>query len=389
MLKIVEFIHNHKNWEELLSNEPYFIKIAHDGRYVILSYNQINSDFSNPICLEARGLILDTEDNYKPVRMAFEKFFNIDEKYAANIDWTTASASEKIDGSIMSVWYHNNKWHVSTNNTINARKALINNTEYNFRDIFNIAAVNSGLDFNKLNKNYCYTFELVSPQTTVVISYKETKLYHILTRDMTTLQEISDDIGIEKPKKYEFSNESSIRNIVSELDTSHEGVVVVDGNFNRIKIKTKTYFIMHYLRNNMSFINAMELVRMNDYEEFVSYFTEYKEVFEAMSAIYNQILNDAKELDGLIMYLKNSYEYMYKNSNDFSIIVRKKFAQAISNITNNYIASNVFLAYDGKCYDTLISPITINKFIRLTRNYWIILTKYFPNVFSINEILNV
>lgn len=388
MLKIVEFIHDNKNWENLLSSAPYFLKIAHKGQYVIFSYNQINSDFSNPICSEARGLILDTKDNYKPVRMAFKKFFNIDEKYASSIDWNTASASEKIDGSIISVWYHNNEWHVSTNNTIDARNAKVNSGASNFYELFIVAANNSGLDFNRLNKQYCYTFELVSPLNTIVILYKETKLYHILTRDMVTLDEISEDIGVEKPKIYSFGNIDSIRTIVENFDNSHEGVVVVDDNFNRVKIKTKTYFIKHYLRSKMSLVNSLELVRINDYEEFLSYFPEYKEVFLAISLIYNQILKDAKKLDGLMMYLRDSYKCMYKNSSNSNYIVKKNIAQVVNSLSNNNIASKALIAYDGKYYDMLTSITTI-KFIRHTKNYWLALNKIFPDIFSIDDILKV
>ena len=113
MLKIQEFIKAHDNWRDLLSAEPYNLKISEDDGFVLFKYNQIASDFSQEICQEARGLILDSEDNFRVVRYAFKKFFNIDEGFAAHIDWDTAVATEKIDGSIMSVWYARGKWHLS------------------------------------------------------------------------------------------------------------------------------------------------------------------------------------------------------------------------------------------------------------------------------------
>lgn len=384
MLKTVEFIQKHNNWEELLSAAPYSLKITHDGRYVILSYNMIESDFHQPICSEARGLILDSEDNYKPVRMAFTKFFNIDEPFAATIDWKTASASEKIDGSIMSVWYHDNEWHVSTNNTIDAQKAEINHGASNFREVFDVAAANSGLDFDKLNKNYCYTFELISPKTTVVIKYKETKLYHLLTRDMTTLAEVSEDIGVEKPTKYPLTDEASIRKIVDDFDEGHEGVVVVDGNFNRVKIKTKTYFLMHHLCTNMCLTNAIELIRMNDYEEFISYFKEYTDFFHALDWTYHQIIRDAKKLDGLMLYLHDSYECLYQASKYREDIVKKRFINAISKLPSNF-ASRVLLAYDGNLLNTLMRADT-NRFIRATRQYWLKLANCFSEYISVEDI---
>ena len=123
MLKIQEFIQANDNWEQLLAAAPYNLKISWDDDFVLFKYNQIESDFSQDICKEARGLILDSQDNFKVVRMAFSKFFNLGEAFAAQIDWDTAVSNEKMDGSLMSVWYARGKWHLSTNGTIDAFKA--------------------------------------------------------------------------------------------------------------------------------------------------------------------------------------------------------------------------------------------------------------------------
>ena len=58
-LKLLDFIKNNSNWEELLQQEPYCLKIKRDNNYIIFNYNQIMSDFSNPIVKEARGIILE------------------------------------------------------------------------------------------------------------------------------------------------------------------------------------------------------------------------------------------------------------------------------------------------------------------------------------------
>lgn len=102
---LLEFIQNHPNdWEEKLSSDPYNLKISRDGLYVMFKYNQLSSDFSNPIVREARGIIF-REDNWKCVRRAFDKFFNYGEPNAAEIDWNTAKVQTKIDGSLISAWF--------------------------------------------------------------------------------------------------------------------------------------------------------------------------------------------------------------------------------------------------------------------------------------------
>ena len=122
-MQLLKFIKENNNWEYILSQNPYCLKIKRDDGYIILSYNQIESDFYNPIVRECRGIILE-EKTLIPVCVPFYKFGNYGEGYVPNIDWSSARTQEKVDGSLIKVWYHNGKWRVSTNGTIDAINAL-------------------------------------------------------------------------------------------------------------------------------------------------------------------------------------------------------------------------------------------------------------------------
>lgn len=395
MLNIVKYILTHDDWRERLTEAPYSLTIHDNGRYTIFSYNMIESDFHEPICSEARGLILDREDNFRVVRMAFTKFFNIDEPFAATIDWSTATASEKIDGSIMSVWYDNNEWHISTNNCIDAKEVptramnMSQNNKINyvtFYDLFMQAVKNAGLDFDKLNKNYCYTFELVSPENRVVIPYSETKIYHLLTRDMTDLSEVITDIGVEKPKVYPLVSETDIRNTVSQLGNDHEGVVVCDANHNRVKIKTETYFLMHKVMTGFTFEGSLELVFANDYQEFVSYFKQYKDYFDCMKMLVDQIKDNALRIEEKMAYLHNCYTRLYQPSKYVEGIIRTRFAKALSKTT---LFDTYMLAYDLSLVHYTTNPINVQSYIRLTRRYWLKFAEMFPEFVSTAYIMNI
>ena len=62
-LNVQTFITQHSNWENILSNAPYYINISRDimfnHRLIMFKYNQIDSSFNNSIVCECRGLILD------------------------------------------------------------------------------------------------------------------------------------------------------------------------------------------------------------------------------------------------------------------------------------------------------------------------------------------
>ena len=186
MLNLQKFIIKNKDWKEKLSQKPYCLKISEEGNLILFKYNQIDSDFNEPIVNESRGIILE-KNTWKVVAYAFNKFFNFGEAYADKIDWDSAIVEQKEDGSLIKVFYYNNEWNIATNGTINAYKCNIQSPNYNsFGELFDVAAKNSGLDYSKLNKDYTYVFELVSEFAQIICPQKETKLFHIGTRNNIT-----------------------------------------------------------------------------------------------------------------------------------------------------------------------------------------------------------
>lgn len=254
---ILEYIHNHpETWENDMANK--YIKVKEDWGYHIFNY-EVGCDFSDPVVQEARGIILDLAHN-KVVCWPFRKFGNWQESYADKIDWKSARVQEKIDGSLIKLWfdYAQNVWVWSTNGTINAEDATASGVK-NFLELIKSAVNYKDIDFSKLNKDWTYMFELVSPYNQIVIKYPVTKLYHIGTRSNSTGQELVTYVGIEQPCEYPLSTFDECKAAAEALNTSgtkHEGFVVVDGNWNRIKVKTPEYVAEHHLRNNQVFSKA-------------------------------------------------------------------------------------------------------------------------------------
>ncbi len=366
MLKIQEFILAHENWRELLADAPYNLKISEDDGFVLFKYNQIASDFREEICKEARGLILDTQDNFRVVRYAFKKFFNVDEGFAAQLDWDTAVATEKIDGSIMSVWFARGKWHLSTNGTIDAFKAEINGVGpyKTFGELFESVLPLS--TFANYNKHRCWTFELVSPYNTVVIDYPETKVYLLSVRDMDSLEELgldavemlADANGLVVPERYDLNNEADYRKVVEQMPEGHEGIVVRDANGERVKIKTLLYFEMHRAKNNgvITLERIVDLIRANDHYEFLSYFPEYQSIFDDVKRQidHSEVVLEKVRQD--VAEWKNNNKDVYEQD---ARMARKWFAQDLGKKGPLYFAE-----YDGKLANT-VDSLETKKFISL------------------------
>ena len=350
MLKIQEFILAHEDWRELLAAAPYNLKISEDDGFVLFKYNQIASDFSQEICKEARGLILDTQDNFRVVRYAFKKFFNVDEGFAAKLDWDTAVATEKIDGSIMSVWYGRGKWRLSTNGTIDAFKAeLAGVGPYKtFGDLFE--SVLPLYNFKSLSGNYCYTFELVSPYNKVVIDYPKTKVYLLSIRNLLTFEEVpemdmmdfSAHMNVDRPQGYNLNNEDDYRQLVASMPEGHEGIVVRDAAGNRVKIKTLLYFEMHKAKNNgvITLERIVDLIRANDHHEFLSYFPEYQSMFDNVKQQIDNIAGIEDKIRQDVALWKNEHPF-----EEGDRTARKWFAQDYG---KHKYGALYFAEYDGR-----------------------------------------
>ena len=279
MSYIVDFIKSNKNWRDLLIEKK--ITVKENDNLALFEYS-IESDFTDPVVQEARGIIIDL-NTLKVVCWPFRKFGNWNESYVDEIDWSSARVQEKIDGSIIKLWYYNNKWNWSTNGSIYAKDAKVN-TIHTFQDLILRANNYKNIKFDKLNKNYTYIFELVSPENQVVIKYKDYKLYHLGTRDNTTGQEYDININIDKPKTYGLDSIGACLSTVDCLNgrtVEYEGFVVVDKDYHRIKVKTPEYVAFHYARNNgnLSKKRAIELIQSNmDLDDIYEVFPDFKHV---------------------------------------------------------------------------------------------------------------
>lgn len=344
MLKIIEFIKSHKNWNELLVNPPYSLNIKEKENLVLFNYSQIATDASIPLTKEARGLILE-KNNWNVICYGFNRFFNIGETNAAQIDWESAFATSKEDGTLFFLYYYNDDWHVKTRSTFDAKDAPLENGRFkNYKELFDyMISFYPKFNFSKLNKKYTYCLEGCSQFNKIVIDYPEVKLFHILTRNNETFEEINEDIGIPKPAYYYLENKEDYQNFVSSMGKNREGIVVQDKFNRRVKIKTEHYFMLHYLTNKvvLTLRRTISLIRKNDYEEILAYFPHYRpwveEVKEKLGAAAQKNVEINTEVAKMKETCANRKEFVEalksKSKNDFRL-----YMLAYDNNLDNWFA---------------------------------------------------
>lgn len=352
MLHIQEFIRENPDWAEKLAAEPYFLKIKWKDDLVMLNYTQ---GISQPceIVNEARGLILDAASDFRVVRYGFYRFYNASEPGAATLTGKL-SISEKIDGSLVMFYYYKNEWHMSTRSTFDARDAVVGEFGFSFESIIKEAMNEVGMTFDELNRNYTYVFELVSPQSRVIIYYPNTRLYFLMARDNNTLEEVEIEhiSNCPTPRTFSFSNLNEITNFVSQFDGfEFEGVVVKDENNNRLKVKNLNWLKLHKLHNNGRITDELilEMIMSGEDAEYLSYFPENTERFKKLKDFYCYTLTEAAQLD------KKEFAKIYPIKKDFALRVQKF-------CSGSYVAE-MFKAYDGRA-EEWVKSMTAAQFVK-------------------------
>ena len=306
MIKILDFINKNADWQYKLSCHPYHISTKWDGIYFILKYDQVESDFAKEIVRQCRGSIFKYEMGvYSCVCMPFYKFGNYGESYVTPLNWNNSYVTEKLDGSLIKLWFDNDEWHWSTNSTIDAEKAPLNNNKFkNYFQLIEYAVDNDFSFLRELNKNVCYMFELTSPYNKVVIGYKDTRLNLIGARNMENLEEydihflskLYDNVFRERkgfgfPKRYAWTSLDDCITFTSKMSSDEEGVVAVDDNFNRMKIKSKEWLKAAKLKNNgvVTCYRIIEMMRNDTLDDFRAYCPEHNDFVDEILAKYHKL----------------------------------------------------------------------------------------------------
>ena len=299
---------------------------------MLFKYNQIESDFSNPIVKEARGIICKEGQWEYPVCHAFDKFFNCGESNAVVLDWSTTMVTQKVDGSLIKVWFDDG-WHISTNGMIDAYKACYSDVDScNFGELFEEALSNNNTDIktltDSLDKDFTYMFELVSPKTRVVIPYDKTDLYYLGLRDNYSNAEmpfysinfsLKIPTKIKKPAVYSLHSVTECLTAAQNLPWNEEGYVACDINCNRVKIKSPQYVLAHYVRNNNNVTNEtlVGVAISGEQEEFLTYAEDYKEALQKVTNAIKKFKNDCVDA------LNNVKSKVYETRKDYALEVQR------------------------------------------------------------------
>ena len=301
MMRVQTYLKEH-GIEKL--QEEFSIIVTDYPDRVILNYNQIDSPRFNPICDECRALILRKPD-YSVLARSFDRFYNVGEGEAWKIfPISEARVDEKLDGSLISVYWDGEDWCVSTRKRAYAEGTTV--WGQTFRELFDSAKDAEKLwDFLKNTftlPNCTWIFELTSPENRIVTRYEETNISLIGVRDNESgdewdgkqLDSIAQEMGVKRPRPYKFYTMDETIAAAKSLEIMEEGFVLVvetpQGSHARLKCKNEKFVAIAHMRENgqISPRRVLTLVMANEHLEYLGYFPEDKHYFDFVEKVYRE-----------------------------------------------------------------------------------------------------
>jgi hypothetical protein len=317
-LEIQKALQAGMTFEQLKDN--YGISSVPHPRYpnlVLFSYSMIDSPMKERIVQECRGIILDRAENWAVKCRTFKKFFNYGQEEADEIDWNSAIAYEKEDGSLCQLWYYDGKWQVSTSGSP-AASGQVGDYPYTFEELFWEVWNKSQYRLDYLHKHCCYAFELCTIYNKVVVIHYTNKLVLTGARNLNSGKEIHayDIDGFLHPMVFPMRSMEEWKESFESMDPlKQEGYVICDDNFNRIKLKHPRYVALHHLKGSFSMKNLLTVVKAGELDEFNIAFPEYKRESELLD---NLFLSLTKETDVAYQRIKH-----IENQKDFALEATK------------------------------------------------------------------
>ncbi len=320
MKKLLEYIDEHG--VQALACDTLRIKVkGYPNNLWNLSYSQIDSLKYDEICDSCRGTIVRTDDNGKNpviVARAFKRFYNLGENPNEEIPNGGLLAEEKLDGTMIIVYYDLGHWHVATKKMIYAEGDIMDSS-MSFYELF-CAVIGCSPDemmegefpFLYDKTDVSFVFELTSLKNKVVTTYNSPSLTLLAAFNNTEHYEYSSygiDLIVNKlqegpAKRIRRVNQytslwdvGDVSGKIKTLDRTEEGFVCYvetsPGKRWRIKMKNPEYVKLHYAANGGAITRKriMKLITDNEQAEFLAYFPEWSDDVQAVENAINSIID--------------------------------------------------------------------------------------------------
>jgi hypothetical protein len=279
-------------------NHGVIARRSKDNSKFSLNYDQFSSRPGDEIAELCRGIVLRpltesglqglASDNWQDVILGdcyylartMKRFYNHGEFYAAKLDFSCPNlrVMDKLDGTMTALYFDNVKdsWFVATRSVSEANLPFDQLTNMTFSDLFWQGYENTispCRDTSILDKRFTYIFETTSALNKIVVSYDKPEVTLLALVENLTGREVDvySQEGLNllsiapRPKMHTLSSIDDIISFInSQPPNQCEGVVLCDGNFNRLKVKSAAYVLAHRAKDMLDTSPSAALLSVLD-----------------------------------------------------------------------------------------------------------------------------
>lgn len=281
------------------------------GNLVLYKYTRdcmFNKENWNIFTLISRGLILCPEEQ-RVVAYCMPKFFNYGEVEGVDIFADQDMiVTEKLDGSMGILYYHNEGWSFATSGSLNSEQSRWADEHL----------ANANYNVECLHPGHTYIFEIIYPQNRIVVDYGDWEGISLLTaynwygRRMSYLwvQLASKFIGCRCPNQITSTSLEHLCAVAKKMDEKQEGYVIQFSNGVRMKIKGDEYCRLHRIISRVTPIAVWEgLMHGDEQDDIIQQLPE--ELQKDYHNIRTILLNKFNEF-------VNQIRILYDKTKDFS-----------------------------------------------------------------------
>jgi RNA ligase len=313
------------------------------------------------VTLQTRGLVTDSEGNV--VARPFKKFFNIEQnKHTPTEEF---DVYEKMDGSLGIFFNYKGEWVLATRGSFTSDQS-VKGTE-----------LLQKYDYNRLNPDYTYLFEIIYPENRIVCTYDFEDLVllgmihtqsgyevniHSGNDEDIRFKNLLNNLGFNIVKKYDgISDYTDLKQSIAD---NKEGFVVRFSNGDRMKIKGEEYLRLHKIMTNLSTIGVWEVLSTGGKME--DYLKDVPDEFYKKVKMYVQSLNyEYYQYSEYVRKMHNGFRYGKYGDKEVEP-TKKEFSEHLErNNVHPKVKSICFAMWDRKPYDHIIWKHLKPKFEKL------------------------
>jgi len=299
----------HYSIEEILEENPLkFIKKKYKDEESIYQIVRYKKDQLDNTTDKFRSVIFNENEKkcvcFSPMKSVSFNLFSTE--YFIN---NKIIIEEFVEGTMINLFFDNNKWEIATRSSIGGNIKFHQEKEgKTFKEMFEEVKEYVKLDFDKLEKKYCYSFVLQHPENRIVKAFTEKKLYlisiyeikhlenkeiHIDEMDKGTKKLHMEGTNVTFPEiQSQYQDYSSLVQDCSQgmLSYSIMGFVLKTETGIRSKVRNISFEEVRRLRGNHAKHQYLYLILRKDgtLKKYLDFYPEDGKVFENYrTQIYN------------------------------------------------------------------------------------------------------